>query len=139
MPEYEYVLSTSDGPVGIVTLNRPRQLNALAAPLMRELVDALEAHDADPSIRAIVLTGGPTVFAAGADIKEMAGASAGRHAVAQHDRPVRPRRSVRCTKPLIAAVAGYALGGGCEGWPWCATSSSPPTTPTSASPRSTSA
>src|SRR5258708_3849671 len=76
MPEYEYVLSTADGPVGIVTLNRPRQLNALARPLLQELVDALEQHDADPAIRAIVLTGGPTVFAAGADIKEMADASA---------------------------------------------------------------
>ena len=53
MPDYEYVLSTSDGPVGIVTLNRPKQLNALAGPLMAELVDALEAHDADEAIRAI--------------------------------------------------------------------------------------
>ena len=66
MPDYEYVLSTSDGPVGIVTLNRPKQLNALAGPVMQELVDALELHDADPSIRAIVVTGGTTVFAAGA-------------------------------------------------------------------------
>src|SRR5437879_9623426 len=76
MPEYEYVLATSDGAVGLVTLNRPRQLNALAGPLMAELVAALEGHDADPAIRAIVVTGGPTVFAAGADIKEMAEASA---------------------------------------------------------------
>ncbi len=112
MPDYEHVLSSSDGPVGIVTLNRPRQLNALAAPLMRDLVDALEAHDADPSIRAIVLTGGPAVFAAGADIKEMAEATPVdmllRNSIGQFDR-VR-----KITKPLIAAVAGYALGGGCE-------------------------
>ena len=109
---YEYILSTADGPVGIVTLNRPRQLNALAGPLMAELVDAVERHDADPAIRAIVVTGGPTVFAAGADIKEMADASAAdmllRNNVALWD------RARRVTKPLIAAVAGYALGGGCE-------------------------
>jgi enoyl-CoA hydratase len=109
---YEYVLSTTDGPVGIVTLNRPRQLNALAAPFLTELVDALEHHDADPHIRAIVVTGGPTVFAAGADIKEMADASPvdmlQRNNIGLFDR-VR-----RVSKPLIAAVAGYALGGGCE-------------------------
>jgi enoyl-CoA hydratase len=112
MPDYEYVLSTSDGPVGIVTLNRPRQLNALAGPVMQELVDALERHDADPSIRAIVVTGGSTVFAAGADIKEMADSSA-------VDMLLRSRiglwdRIRHVSKPLIAAVAGYALGGGCE-------------------------
>ena len=112
MPDFEYVLSTVDGPVGIVTLNRARQLNALAGPLMRELVDALEQHEGDPNVRAIVLTGGPTVFAAGADIKEMADASSVdmllRNNIGLWDR-VR-----KITKPLIAAVAGYALGGGCE-------------------------
>jgi len=112
MPEYEYVRSRSDGPVGIVTLNRPKQLNALAGPLMQELVDALERHAADPLIRAIVVTGGPTVFAAGADIKEMADSSA-------VDMLLRSRiglwdRIRQVSKPLIAAVAGYALGGGCE-------------------------
>src|SRR5438477_11091826 len=112
MPDYEYVLSASDGPVGVVTLNRPRQLNALAGPLLAELVDALERHDADTAIRAIVVTGGPTVFAAGADIKEMADASVvdmlSRNNIGFFDR-VR-----HISKPLIAAVAGYALGGGCE-------------------------
>jgi enoyl-CoA hydratase len=108
----EYVLSSTDGPVGIVTLNRPKQLNALAGPVMQEVVEALEAHEADASVRAIVITGGPTVFAAGADIKEMADASAVemllRNRIGLWDRV----RAV--TKPLIAAVAGYALGGGCE-------------------------
>ena len=112
MPDYEYVLSTSDGPVGIVTLNRPKQLNALARPLMTELVDALEHHDADANMRAIVITGGPTVFAAGADIKEMADATAVdmllRNNIGLFD------RVKKISKPLIAAVAGYALGGGCE-------------------------
>jgi enoyl-CoA hydratase len=109
---YEYILSSVDGPVGIVTLNRPRQLNALAGPVMQELVDALEAHEADQAIRAMVVTGGPTVFAAGADLKEMAEATAVdmllKNRIGQWD------RARRLTKPLIAAVAGYALGGGCE-------------------------
>jgi len=112
MADYEYVLSSVDGPVGIVTLNRPKQLNALAGPLMRELGEAVEAHDADASIRAIVITGGPTVFAAGADIREMSNATPvdmlARSFSAQWDRIGKVR------KPLIAAVAGYALGGGCE-------------------------
>jgi enoyl-CoA hydratase len=112
MPDYDYVLSTTDGPVGIVTLNRHRQLNALARPLMAELVSALEAHEADGTIRAIVVTGGPTVFAAGADIKEMADATPvdmlARNTIGLWDRI----KSIG--KPLIAAVGGYALGGGCE-------------------------
>jgi enoyl-CoA hydratase len=109
---YEYVLSATDGPVGVVTLNRPKQLNALAGPLMEELVDALEQHEANPEVRAMVVTGGPTVFAAGADLKEMADATT-------VDMLVRNRiglwdRLKRLTKPLVAGVAGYALGGGCE-------------------------
>jgi enoyl-CoA hydratase len=112
MPDYEHVVVTADGPVGVVWLNRPGQLNALAGPLMSELVDALEHHDADPTIRAIVLTGGPNVFAAGADLKEMADASAVdmllRNRIALFDRV----RQIQ--KPIVAAVAGYALGGGCE-------------------------
>jgi len=108
----EYVQSEVQGAVGVVTLDRPRQLNALAGPLMRELVEALEAHDADPAVRAIVITGGPTVFAAGADIKEMSEATAvdmlARNNIGLWD------RVKKITKPLIAAVAGYALGGGCE-------------------------
>jgi enoyl-CoA hydratase len=112
MPDYEFVLSSVDGPVGIVTLNRPKQLNALAGPLMREVVDALEAHAADSAVRAIVLTGGPNVFAAGADIREMADATAAdmlaRDTIGLWD------RVHDIAKPIIAAVAGYALGGGCE-------------------------
>ncbi len=112
MSDSDSVLSAADGPVGLVTLNRPAQLNALARPLLLELVAAMEAHDQDPAIRAIVLTGGPTVFAAGADIKEMSDASPvdmlERDTIGLFDR-VR-----RLNKPVIAAVAGYALGGGCE-------------------------
>jgi enoyl-CoA hydratase len=108
----DFVLASTDGPVGIVTLNRPQQLNALAGPLMEELVAALAEHEADPQIRAIVLTGGPTVFAAGADLKEMADASAAEMLLS--DRIGLWDRLKLIPKPLIAAVAGYALGGGCE-------------------------
>ncbi|MBV9135246.1 MAG: enoyl-CoA hydratase/isomerase family protein, partial [Chloroflexi bacterium] len=112
MAEYEYVLSSIDGAVGIVTLNRPKQLNALAGPMMRELVDALEGLDANQDVRAIVITGGPTVFAAGADINDMSDATPVdmllRNNVGLWD------RLKKVSKPLIAAVAGYALGGGCE-------------------------
>ncbi|MDQ3810684.1 MAG: enoyl-CoA hydratase-related protein, partial [Chloroflexota bacterium] len=72
MADYAFVRSTVDGPVGIVTLDRPGQLNALSGAVMEEVVAALEAHEADAAIRAIVITGGPAVFAAGADLKEMA-------------------------------------------------------------------
>ena len=112
MSDSEYVLSAADGPVGIATLNRPGQLNALAKPLLVDLVAVLEAFDHDPAIRAIVLTGGTSVFAAGADIKEMADATAvemlERDTIGLFDRV----RGIG--KPVIAAVAGYALGGGCE-------------------------
>src|SRR5262245_55974568 len=112
MAPYEYVLSATDGPVAVVTLNRPRQLNALAGPLMEDLVAAVHENDADQNIKAIVITGGPAVFAAGADLKEMADATTVdmllRNRIGLWDR----LRSV--SKPLIAAVAGYALGGGCE-------------------------
>jgi enoyl-CoA hydratase len=112
MAEEPLVLSRAQGPVGVVTLNRAGQLNALSNALMRALGDALEQQDADPAIGALVVTGGSAVFAAGADLKEMADASAVdmllRDTIGQWDRVRRLR------KPLIAAVGGYALGGGCE-------------------------
>jgi enoyl-CoA hydratase len=112
MAEEPLVLRRVEGPVGVVTLNRARQLNALSSALMHSLGDALEQLDADPAIAALVVTGGSSVFAAGADLKEMADASAVdmllSDYIGQWDR-VR-----RLNKPLIAAVGGYALGGGCE-------------------------
>jgi len=109
---YEYVISERDGPVGVVTLNRPKQLNALSSAVLAELADALEAHDHDETIRAIVLTGGTEVFAAGADLKEFSARSAvemlSGNRVSLFDR-VRTLGT-----PVIAAVSGYALGGGCE-------------------------
>ena len=109
---YEYILVEREGPVAIVTLNRPQQLNALSYGLIKELALALEALDQDADIRAIVLTGGEKVFAAGTDIKEMADAT-------PFDDRLQGRlafrdRINRISKPVIAAVSGLTLGGGCE-------------------------
>ena len=110
--EYEHVLVDRDGPVGVVTLNRPRVLNALSPALIAELSDALRGFDADPEVRAAGLTGGPRVFAAGADIGDMA--DRGPVEQLQRDQTGRWAAIAAFTKPLIAAVNGYALGGGCE-------------------------
>jgi enoyl-CoA hydratase len=110
--DYEHIRVERDGPVGIVTLDRPKVLNALSPALIGELGDALGRLDADPEVGAAVLTGGPTVFAAGADIGDMAE----RSAVDQlaRDQTGRWAAISGFSKPLIAAVNGYALGGGCE-------------------------
>jgi enoyl-CoA hydratase/carnithine racemase len=99
--------------VGLITLDRPRALNALNMALMRELGDALGKFDADEEVGAIVLTGSEKAFAAGADIKEMQGKSF--VDVFREDFFGDEAAGVtRIRKPIIAAVAGYALGGGCE-------------------------
>ncbi len=110
--EYENVLVRRDGAVGVVTLNRPKVLNALSPALIGELNDALSRFDADPDVRAAVLTGGPSVFAAGADIGDMAERSPIEQL--QRDQTGRWGPVAAFTKPLVAAVNGYALGGGCE-------------------------
>ena len=110
--EYENVLVDRDGPVGVVTLNRPRVLNALSPALIGELNDALSRFDGDSAVLAAVLTGGPKVFAAGADIGDMSERSPIEQL--QRDQTGRWGPVAAFTKPLIAAVNGYALGGGCE-------------------------
>ena len=112
MADYQYILVERNESVGIVTLNRPKELNALSTQLVSELADALEEFDRDDAIRCIIITGaGERAFAAGADIKEMADKTpiemyTGGFAVWERIR--------RLHTPLIAAVNGYALGGGCE-------------------------
>lgn len=107
---YETVLVETRGKVGIVTLNRPKALNALSAELVRELGQALDAFEADSAIGAIVLTGSEKAFAAGADIKEMA--TKGYMDVYLADFITSGwERVTTCRKPIVAAVAGYALGG----------------------------
>jgi len=109
---YENILVETRGKVGIIHLNRPQALNALNAKLKAELAAALDSFEADANIACIVITGSDKAFAAGADIKEMADKSfidvyMGNFA-GNWDRTAHAR------KPIIAAVAGYALGGGCE-------------------------
>ena len=110
---YEMILTETQGKVAVIRLNRPQALNALCDQLMTELGDALRGYDKDPAIAAIVVTGSERAFAAGADIKEM------------KDRAYpsvyfndfigeRWETVLEIQKPVIAAVAGFALGGGCE-------------------------
>jgi len=110
---YEFVISEKkDGNVALVTLNRPKKLNALCSQLVEELVHCLEEHENDPNIGCVVLTGSDKAFAAGADIAEMA--KMGYIDVFQ-DKLFAPLKKIRTfKKPIIAAVSGYALGGGCE-------------------------
>jgi enoyl-CoA hydratase len=107
------ILVKTEGAVGVVTLNRPKALNALNAELLGELAAALAGFDADPAVRAIVITGSDRAFAAGADIKEMAAQSYMDMFKANVFTEV-SERIAAIRKPVIAAVAGYALGGGCE-------------------------
>ena len=110
---YANILLETHGKVGLITLNRPQALNALSPALMDELSDALNQLEADQNIGAIVLTGGEKAFAAGADIKAMKDWSY--MDVYKSDFiTANWERVATCRKPVIAAVAGYALGGGCE-------------------------
>lgn len=109
---YTSILVETRGRVGLVTLNRPQALNALNHALMRELMDALDAFDKDDAIGAMVITGNDKAFAAGADIKEMADESALDMTRNDHIAVFGRIRTIQ--KPVIAAVSGWALGGGCE-------------------------
>lgn len=106
------VLIETHGRVGVIRINRPKQLNALNGAVMRMLVDAALAFDADAAVGAIVITGDERAFAAGADIKEMAAASVVEMLQANRIELWDALRGIK--KPLIAAVSGWALGGGCE-------------------------
>jgi enoyl-CoA hydratase len=107
-----HVIVETHGRVGLIMLNRPQALNALSSPLIEDLNTALEGFERDPSIGAIVLTGSDKAFAAGADIKEMQDKSFAD--VFLGDFISRWENVAKTRKPVIAAVAGFALGGGCE-------------------------
>ncbi|MBT3789258.1 MAG: enoyl-CoA hydratase [Alphaproteobacteria bacterium] len=110
---YENIIVETHDAVGLITLNRPDALNALSSPLQAELTEALNVFEADDAIGAIVLTGSKKAFAAGADIKEMQSKT---YASVQAEDFISAgwERLTTCRKPVIAAVAGFALGGGCE-------------------------
>jgi enoyl-CoA hydratase len=109
---YEMILAETRGRVGLVTLNRPQAMNALNNQLLRELMDSLEAFDKNDQVGAMVITGNERAFAAGADIKEMAGKSITQMIDSDHIAVFGRIRTIQ--KPVIAAVSGWALGGGCE-------------------------
>ena len=109
---HETIIAETRGKVGLITLNRPKALNALNSQVLADILDAVKAFEADPKIGAMVITGSEKAFAAGADIKEM-------QAKSYVDAYMEDFFSgwevfARNRKPMIAAVAGYALGGGCE-------------------------
>ena len=110
---YQCITLDYDGDVGIVTLNRPEALNAFSDQLMDELTDALKKLEADDDVGCIVITGSEKAFAAGADIKEMASKTY-MEVYSENFITRNWEETTRCRKPVIAAVAGYALGGGCE-------------------------
>ncbi|MBI1340695.1 enoyl-CoA hydratase [bacterium] len=110
---YATLLTEVEGAVALITLNRPEALNALNDQLMNELTEVLDSYEADPEIRCVILTGSTRAFAAGADIKAMRTQSY--MDAYMGDFITRNwERAATFRKPIIAAVAGYALGGGCE-------------------------
>jgi enoyl-CoA hydratase len=113
MSVFEHIIVESKGAVGIVRLNRPKMLNALSFGVFREIAAAVDDLEADDAIGCIVLTGSDKAFAAGADIKEMQPKSF-IDMFSSDFASVGGDRVAKCRKPTIAAVAGYALGGGCE-------------------------
>lgn len=113
MTNFAYILAEIQGQVGIITLHRPQQMNALNDGLMEEMSQVLDRFEANEAIGCIIITGSEKAFAAGADIGAMAGFSymdAYRSNYITHNW----ERVKTCRKPVIAAVAGFALGGGCE-------------------------
>jgi enoyl-CoA hydratase len=112
MTDYDNILVEQRGAVTLITLNRPKALNALNSDVLRELIAAFATYDADPSQRCAVLTGSERAFAAGADIKEME--SQGFASMYSSNFFQGWEKVTATRKPWIAAVAGYALGGGCE-------------------------
>src|SRR5512142_2260439 len=110
--DYTTILTSITNRVGLAQINRPQQLNALNATVMEELATALEEFDRNDQVGCLVVTGDQRAFAAGADIKEMADASA--IDMLKRDNIARWDRIRKIKKPVIAAVSGFCLGGGCE-------------------------
>jgi enoyl-CoA hydratase len=113
MSTFEHIIVESKGAVGVITLNRPKMLNALSFGVFREIAAAVDDLEADDNIGCILLAGGEKAFAAGADIKEMQPKTF-IDMFSSDFTTIGGDRVANCRKPTIAAVSGYALGGGCE-------------------------
>src|SRR3977135_1733305 len=113
MSTFEYIIVEGRGAVGVITLNRPKMLNALSFGVFREIAAAIDDLEADDKIGCILLNGSEKAFAAGADIKEMQPKTF-IDMFSRHFVEIGGDRVAKCRKPTIAAVSGYALGGGCE-------------------------
>ena len=111
--EYETILVSKDGPLGIITLNRPQQMNALSSKLVAELISALDGFEKDDAVRCLVIAGSERAFSAGADIKEMAEMNAVQMTMSGHFFPLWDKVG-RYPKPIVGALSGFVLGGGLE-------------------------
>lgn len=111
--DYETILVSKEGMLGIITLNRPQAMNALNAKLVKELISALTEFENDDDVRCLVIAGSERAFSAGADIKEMAGMTAVQMTMSGHFFPLWDKVG-RCPKPIVGALSGYVLGGGLE-------------------------
>lgn len=111
--KYQTLLASKEGAVGVITLNRPEALNALNTTMVSELIQALDENGKDDGVRCVVLTGSEKAFSTGADINEMSGMTAVRMVMTEHFFPLWDKVG-RYSKPIVAALSGFVLGGGLE-------------------------
>lgn len=114
MMDMQTLIYEKKGPIGIVTFNRPKVLNAINGEMMSELIDLLDQIENDDSVQCVILTGGPKAFIAGADIAYMSGLDTVGSEIFIVKAHEMMNRIASFSKPVIAAIAGLALGGGCE-------------------------
>jgi enoyl-CoA hydratase/carnithine racemase len=112
---YQTILTSQDGPARIVTLNRPDKRNAVSTQMMQEIIDELKAAEADESVRAVIITGGPTFFSAGADLNEALQVKSAAQGIEYFGRWHKLNTAIEDTpKPVIAAIEGFCITGGLE-------------------------